>query len=234
MKQLTKLLAVAAVGLTALVNVASATAFSEPQQWKFKVLLDDREIGFHDFTVVEQADSTRVDIDARFDVKFLFFNAYRYRHQNSETWNADCLVTVQAATNDNGRRSTVAGSVEGDAFVVKTSAAETNVGSCPMSFAYWNPSLLQANALLNTQTGELQQLEVTPMGEEMVRYGDAELRANRYDLSVEGQAISLWYGVDDQRWLALEAPAKGGRTIRYRPVSVPAPAEDGDLVAGGE
>lgn len=220
MKRLTKLLAVSVIGLTALTGAINAAALSEAQQWKFKVLLDDREIGFHDFTVVEQADSTRVEIDARFDVRFLFFNAYRYRHQNSETWNADCLVAVQAATDDNGRRSKVDGRIENDGFVVKTSAAETNLGSCPMSFAYWNPSLLQAQALLNTQTGELQQLEVTPMGEELVRYGDAELRANRYDLRVDGQAISLWYGVEDQRWLALETPVKG-RTLRYEPVQLP-------------
>ena len=64
-------------------------------------------------------------------------------------------------------------------------------------------------------------MTVTPRGEETIAYGGQNLRANRYDLSVQGRDISLWYGLEDQRWLALQTPAKGGRMLRYEPISLP-------------
>ncbi len=216
-----RVLAVCLLGGSAVLGASSAAALNQAQEWQFKVFLDEREIGFHEFTVTREADATRVAIDARFDVKILFFNAYRYRHQNAELWNDDCLVSVEAATNDNGRRSTVAGGLEGGAFVVQTADEKTSLQSCPMSFAYWNPALLESDQLLNPQTGEMLPLEVIPRGEDSVRYQDRELAALRYDLQVDGQTISLWYGADDYRWLALETPVRGGRTLRYQPVRLP-------------
>ena len=38
--------------------------------------------------------------------------------------------------------------------------------------------------------------------------------AKRYRLSGEDLQIDVWYSLDDE-WLALESPAKGGRTLRY-------------------
>ncbi len=203
-------------------TAAAHAALQDPLEWKFKVYLDDREIGFHDFTVSNSAGRTRVDIDARFNVRFLFINAYQYQHRNAEIWEDNCLQEIKATTNDNGKRLTVQGNVEGDGFTIRSSVAEAEFGACPMSFAYWNPELLGATQLLNSQTGELQDVVVTARGEDEVRYGGATLPALRYDLEVDGQEISLWYGADDHRWLALEAPARGNRLLRYEPVLLPA------------
>ncbi len=62
---------------------------------------------------------------------------------------------------------------------------------------------------------------MTPRGETTVAYAGEALRATRYDLSLQGRDISLWYGLQDQRWLALETPAEGGRLLRYEPVRLP-------------
>jgi hypothetical protein len=48
------------------------------------------------------------------------------------------------------------------------------------------------------------------------------VEAIRYRLLAKSGAITLWYSNDEsRRWLALEAPAKGGRTLRYIPVRIP-------------
>ncbi len=201
--------------------VGARASFNEPLQWKFKVFLDDREIGFHDFTVREGNGTTEVAVDARFDVRVLFINAYRYRHRNAEVWADDCLLRIESATNDNGRQLAVSGGVEDTVFRLTANEVEVALDTCPMSFAYWNPRLLDAQQLLNPQTGEVQPVVVTPRGEERVRYGDETLRAVRYDLAVDGQEIRLWYGAEDYRWLALETPAKGNRLLRYEPVRLP-------------
>ena len=61
---------------------------------------------------------------------------------------------------------------------------------------------------------------------DMVDVDGSPVEAVRYTLSTSGGDIRLWY-TREGLWLALEAPAKGGRTIRYRPVRLPdAPVRD--------
>jgi len=62
---------------------------------------------------------------------------------------------------------------------------------------------------------------VDPRGQTTLEVGGADIPARRYDLSVGDTVIALWYAADDYRWLALETPARGGRTLRYEPVTVP-------------
>ena len=217
------LLALVAAGAGLLSNpaVANIPKPTITQEWNFKVFLDDKEIGFHDYRVIGQGESRRVETEASFDVKILFFNAYSYRHNNVETWDADCLTNIDAATDANGDRFSVMGESRDDAFVVRTADSESNLPACVMSFAYWNPEMLRATRLLNSQTGEFERVDVRSLGRDSVRYGDETVAAQRYDLLVNDQAVSLWYADDDGRWLALESPARGGRTIRYEPVLLP-------------
>ena len=54
-----------------------------------------------------------------------------------------------------------------------------------------------------------------------VKVNGETLPADRVDLIVKGKPLTLWYGRDDGRWLALESVAKGGRILRYEPELLP-------------
>lgn len=192
------------------------------QRWRFRVLLDEREIGFHDFAVLPQESGGRVEIDAQFDVRVLFINAYRYRHSNVETWRGDCLASIRSTTDDNGDLLRVEGASQEAGFRVDSHAGDELLKSdCVRSFAYWDRSLLAADRLLNAQTGEWLEVSVEELGPGQVRFGDAEIPAVRYRLALPDGRIDLWYGRDGGQWLALESPTAGGRLLRYEPVELP-------------
>lgn len=219
--------ALAGVALVAVAVIANAAPSTQSGDWQFRVLLDNKEIGYHNFSISEDQGATVLKTEARFDVKVLFVTAFRYRHENKETWNADCLAGIEASTNSNGKTLTVRGRRSEDAFAVESSTGVTTLPDCIQSFAYWNPAILQARQLLNSQTGAYEDVTVTSEGSDTVRVGGASIPAERYRLSAAAGDITLWYSSDDALWLALEAPAKGGRRIRYEPVSLPAPETRG-------
>ena len=72
---------------------------------------------------------------------------------------------------------------------------------------------------------------MTAEDDDTVAIGDTLVDAQRYRLSAKAGDITLWYAKDDGRWLALEAPAKGGRRIHYTPVAVPPAQAFEQLVA---
>jgi hypothetical protein len=195
----------------------------QEQLWRFKVSLDKREIGFHDFRVTRQGDQRTVSISADFDVKILFINAYSYDHDNLEIWKNGCLQQIESATDDNGELLKVVGETVTDGFTVVTNSGvpQTIVSSCVRSFAYWNPTFLDSSQLLNSQTGEIVDVAITGQGEDTVLIDDQPIPSIRYEITMAEGPITLWYTRDSKHWLALEAATEGGRTLRYEPVQLP-------------
>lgn len=215
--------------LTALIvsagTIPVATASLEQvdeKRWQFDVLLNDKPIGTHTFAVQESNDQLVLETEASFDVKFLFVTAFRYRHQNTEIWAGGCLASIDAMTDSNGKMLEVRGQRAADGFAIDDGEGSSELTGCVQSFAYWNPAVLESERLLNSQTGDYETVTVTYDGPDQVTVAGQQVGAYRYTMAAKGGDITLWYSRDELTWLALEAPAKGGRTLTYRPVSVPA------------
>ena len=213
---------IAAAALSVIWPASTALADTYKADWRFEVLLNDKPIGFHSFSLTGDAERQTLTTEAQFDVKFLFINAFRYRHDNTEIWGNGCLNSINATTDSNGDFLSVRGQRFDDSFRLEGQPAEPLPGECIQTFAYWNPDILDSSRLLNSQTGELEEVTVTREDLDAVDINGKTVEAIRYRLLAKSGAITLWYSNDDsRRWLALEAPAKGGRTLRYIPVRIP-------------
>jgi hypothetical protein len=209
---------VMAVPLATLCGV-SAVASSTTNEWRFAVSLDGKPIGSHQFLLREQGSRRELTSQARFNVKILFVNAYRYAHDAREIWADDCLAQIDSYTNDNGTLRTVRGTRTASRFTVTTDRETTELNECVMTFAYWNPRILSATHLLNPQTGEYVPVAAARIGTQTVLARGEPHQATRYRLtgsaaSGEELQIDLWYSPDG-RWLALESLTKDGRKLRY-------------------
>lgn len=199
--------------LLALLMAMPAQAYP-PREWRFNVLLDDKPIGQHRYVLRLEQGHQVLKSEAEFGVKFLGFNAYRYRHQAVERWEGGCLKEIDSRTNDNGEALSLRGRKTEGGFILDNPQGKTELSNCVMSFAYWNPAILNQARLLNAQNGEYLPVEVKHLGAESLSIGNARVMAKRYRLVTPAFSIDLWYGTDNQ-WLALETRTDGGRLLRY-------------------
>lgn len=201
--------------LLALVAVAPrAEATPDYRSWDFSVLLDGSRIGYHRFELTEDDGRRRLTSEAKFDVRFLFINAFRYRHTNTEVWSDGCLERLEANTRANGKELVVSGQRAEDGFVVDDGEARSALDDCVMTFAYWNPDFLEQPRLLNPQSGEYLSVEVERVGQEPIIVRGEEVAAFVYRITAPKMELTLWYS-ENNEWLALESVAKGGRILRY-------------------
>lgn len=221
------------LALTSLLLAHPVLATDNTREWNFDVFLDDKPIGYHNFEVADRGSRTVLQTEAAFDVKFLFVTAFRYQHQNTEIWSNGCLDAINATTNNNGERLTVTGEEDERRFEVSGKQGNAELEGCVRSFAYWNPAILESDRLLNSQTGEYEPVDITLEGEEVINVGDRELVADRYRVSVRRGDIYLWYTQRDKTWVALDAPAKGDRRIRYQAKQIPSLSSERQILAGG-
>ena len=187
---------------------------SEGSAWLFKVFLDDKEIGYHNFYVAEHKGMKQLKSVANFEYKLLFVRLFHYEHENSEIWTGDCLQSIKSRTDVNGEPFQVDGRREAGQFRVDSNGGEASLPECVMSFAYWNPKFLEQSSLLNTQDGEFLEVDIsTPVFEELEVLGESR-PSYRYRLAAGALNLDLWYSTNNE-WLALESEVQGGRILRY-------------------
>lgn len=196
---------------------ANPAAGEGVRKLNFDVFLDDRAIGYHRFELAPAGDATRIATQAEFKVKLLRITAFAYAHRNTEFWRGDCLQSIDARTDSNGKKYSVNGRDRGSAFVLATAQGERPLGACVASFAYWDKQvLLRSQRLLNSQTGEYLPVRIAPLGPDRLRIGQRDIAVKRYALKGQGIDITLAYTADGGDWVALDSKMDGGRTLRYR------------------
>ena len=192
------------------------SSFLSAKEFNFKVLLNDKDIGHHRFSVDDQT----VQSNAAFDVKLWIIPAYKYRHKATETNQNGCLINLQSETQDGG-----------DNFVLKTIEATPNFKilvnqkeithtSCMQTFRYWDINFTQQKTAINPQDGKLFNLNFTNNGTEPIISLGKSIRANKYSLKALGDQdekfhIELWYHPETQEWLQLKSYVKDDNVLTY-------------------
>jgi len=187
------------------------------KEWAFDVYLDKNKIGLHTFTL---NDSKELISTAKFNVKVLFINAYQYDHKAIEQWQGDCLNSLESHTLENKVETNIKAKLSGQEFTVDDGKVKQKLPACTMTFAYWNPKILQQSKLLNPQNGEWLDTKFTNLGTETIDVKNKKVEASHYKLdgSLNGKnklKIELWYS-ENNEWLALKSITPEGYTINYK------------------
>lgn len=183
--------------------------------WQFKVFYGDQEIGEHHFVVEEEGGKRKVMIEADFNIDIFFINVYSYKHKNTEIWKDSCLRTIESSTDDNGDKFIVTGIDKDDVFKVVSKLGVDEVDGCVNTFAYWDMSFLENESLLNSQTGEIVDVDISFVANEKIRVRNKIVNTKRYEVRTDDFNIDLWYS-DGGEWVALNSTTQDGTTLRYQ------------------
>ena len=184
---------------------------AEAQSWNFGVSMDGKPIGTHQFVLSEKENNQQIlKSDAKFNIKILSISFFKYHHQANETWENNCLKKLEAKTQENSKTTVVKGLQEKAAFKISAPASAEINAECVMTFAYWNPKILQQKKLLNPQTGDYLSANISSLGQESILVKGQNVKANHYKIDTAKFKIDIWYGQDDE-WLALQSLTEDGR-----------------------
>ncbi len=199
-----------------LISLIAKPAFAA-EQWAFDVYLDKSNIGTHSFTL---NDENQLTSKAKFDVKVLFFNAYNYDHTAEEQWQANCLTSLKAKTIENDERTNVTGVVNNNKFEVNNGSKTEALAECVMTFAYWNPLILEQAYLLNPQNADYLKTKISKVDSPSIVVKGQETKTDHYKIHgfLKGKKllnIELWYDQNDD-WVALKSITPEGYEINYK------------------
>ena len=185
------------------------------REWRFDVTADGIPIGTIKYVVREENRSRTAESDMHFRVRLVLLDAYRYDHHATETWRDDCLSSLDTKTEERGNATTVTGHVEPDHFVVDGADGRSSLPTCVMTFAYWNPRVLEQSHLVNTQTGAWTPVSTEKLPAESITVRGHPQTAHHYRLRTPKNKIELWYS-DAGEWLAMRTTTNSGHVLSYQ------------------
>ncbi len=201
-----------AVGMCVL--PAASDAGSIPTHtWNFTVSLGDKPIGTHTFVLVTHESDSKLVSTAHFDARFVLVYHYHYDHEAVEQWQGDALTSLNATTDDDGKKSVV--HVQLIDHRLEAVGSSSPLSGCEMSFAYWNPAILKQTRLLNAQTGKCESVSFSDLGDQSIPVRGQTVAAHRYALRNAQLSMTLWYSSSGD-WLALDAQTPQNKTLHYR------------------
>lgn len=204
--------------LKTLFTIASLCCFSaaQAQEWAFDVYLDKSKIGTHSFTFNDNMLVSK----AKFNVKVLFIEAYKYDHVSKEQWQNDCLTNIDVNTTEDKVNTKVKGKKTDNGFEINDGKTKQTLPACTMTFAYWNPKILEQSKLLNPQNAEYLETTFTKIGNENITVKGKPTETTHYKLvgALNGAKklnIELWYNQNND-WVALKSITPEGYVINYK------------------
>ena len=199
--------------LTALMLSTSLAIYAsnaEAKSWEFDVSMDGKAIGTHTFSLEPQDGKQLLKSDAKFNVKFLGVTVFRYHHTAEEAWANDCLQKLDAKTEENSKVTLVNGLQDTQLFKVAAQKPLQISSECVMTFAYWNPKILQQKKLLNPQTGDYLATNISTLGKQTISVRGQPVSAEHYKIDTTKFKIDIWYSAEGD-WLALQSLTPDGR-----------------------
>ena len=173
----------------------------------FDVFLDKKKVGTHDF-VVEYIDK-EIWIESNMQLKGKFWGLvpFKYSHQSSEHWVNGCLVNLKSQTLKRGKSINIKAISGPSGLNIVGPSKSQVVKGCVKSFAYWDGSLLKCDKLLNTEDGELVNVEIQKIQAQGVEGESVVIRSSEVD-------INLYYDADG-KWLSLKSNLDVGGLLHY-------------------
>ena len=174
----------------------------------------DREgspLGTHSTTITRNGDEIEVTVKIDFRVDLAFLTLYRYEHESREVWRNGQLFSLNSKTNDNGEDFAVSALRRGDILVVEGQDGRLEIPGDTLPTSYWNPAFITQERVLDSQRGTLIDINVEPLGRELITSSGETIEACRYRLSGDLR-FDIWYD-GDGRWVALTFNAKGAEVL---------------------
>ena len=189
----------------ALLGAASGIAWADPQPGTTMVYTihheDYGDIGEHKVTFTKEGERLIVDVENKVEVKFLAITAFRFEAKRQELWQGDRMVSYRSFTHDDGRDIAVSGEVVGDRLVIDAPSGriETEAGIFPTH--PWNKAIAAESVLMDTKTGELLNVNIANVGEEIIEAGGEQIEATKYEVTGDAER-EVWFDGEDN-WVRL-------------------------------
>jgi hypothetical protein len=138
----------------------------QAETYDFQIICNGNPVGTHKVVVEEHDGFTDVSIAIDLSVSLAGLELYRYHHVSHEEWDHGRLFSLESKTNDDGTELHLSVRRREDGQLdVDGSDGVKIVSSDIIPTSYWNPEMIRRHEVLDSQSGKILKVTVTPLFE---------------------------------------------------------------------
>lgn len=202
--------------LAIVVVAATATAAAAPPvpaegRLDYVIARNGEPIGSHAIVFRREGQRLVVETKVEIVVKMAMIAVYRFTKTSRETWLGGNIVAYEAQTDDDGKSLTVAARADGGRIVIEGASGDGEAPLGTLVSGYWNIATVRQTRLIDSENGDVVEVEAEGGDEEGLTVGGRKLRAHYWRLKGK-LARDLWYG-EDGLMLAMRSVASDDSVI---------------------
>jgi len=179
----------------------------------FTVLRKGKPFGRHMLTFDrDESGELTVTTDVDLRVKIGPITAFRYRLDSVEKWVNGQLVGLNGTSNSDGRKGRVSAVQENGELAVESTKFDGILPLTTIPSSHWNRMQVYQDRMLSTETGEVLEIDVETIGDDVVMVAGEPVNATHYRLKSD-LTVDLWYDAQS-RWVKLAFEVRG-QDIEY-------------------
>ena len=181
----------------------------------FDIYRNGEVIGEHVTTFKRRGADLVVQSRTDMEITIFFIPVHRFRYRSEEVWRFRKLIALGVEIDDDGSRYAIDADRRSGFLRVVHHNNQYQIKGSIFPTNHWNKHVTSETRVLNTITGNINKVTITPARREGVDTPRGMVMATRYDYDGDLTDTSAWY--DDQgRWVKLRFKGRDGSTIEYR------------------
>ncbi|WP_246832838.1 DUF6134 family protein [Thalassospira sp. MCCC 1A01428] len=188
-------------------------------EWVFQIRREGSPVGTHKLQFHTGKDGIQVIAQSTINISFLGFSAYRFDYRSESLWQHDRLAKLAVNVDDDGDQTSLNARYDSKTDMLQATGPDGErtlpAGIFPTN--HWHCGVLSQTTVLNTITGQPNNVTIRSMGQEKIIAGNGGV--NRIDAThfqYDGELrTDAWYDADG-RWVRLAFRARDGSEIVYR------------------
>ncbi|MTI08888.1 DUF6134 family protein [Curvivirga aplysinae] len=185
-----------------------------PETHWFEIYRNGSLVGKHETQFETKEQKLAVSSKMQLDVKFLGITFYHFDYLAKEIWENDELQSLRVTVNDDGKTTMISADKSDRGLYVETGENTYTYPTTLITTNHWLANVVKNKSVLNTLTGNVNNVQIEDLGWEEVVISDGEIRARRYDYTGDLEDTSVWYD-EEGRWVKLSFKARDGSKIEY-------------------
>ena len=163
------------------------------------------KIGTYVNSIAAEGGSTTVETEIHIIVAPLGLVLHRENAKRIERWSGDRLVAFEGHTTVNGTVTEILGEAVADGFAITSPQGRVVAPSDVRPSNPWSAGLLKSSSMMQTDTGQVETVEIKGPEPARIRLGEAMVETQRYQIAAgylyavwfDGLGVPLMFSIDD-------------------------------------
>ena len=180
----------------------------------FDVIRNGENIGAHSVRFTAETEGLSVHCRVDMKINFLAIFNYRYTYESKSVWIGPKFKMLKATVNDDGKISSMLATQSGSGIHVRVQDKSYKIKGPIIPTDHWNSDVLLQTRVLNTLTGNINNVGLVDNGSEKVSTEEGIIPATRYTYTGDLVDTDVWYD-NAGRWVKLRFLGSDGTPIDY-------------------